>query len=357
VKILVASGSSGGHIYPALSFIEALKAEKKDAEVLLVLPQKNILKKENSLPCAVKYIAIRPIKLNFSFAALISIWRLVKSFFQVTFIFAGFRPDVAVGFGSLASLPVILLAWFFRTTTLIHEQNVLPGKANKFLAFFSDKIAVSFQETTGYFKGKEKKVVFTGNPIRKSLIRIDRRNACIHFGLKEDKFTILVSGGSQGSSRINEEFIKFIALMPEKNKLQFIHLCGGKDYSRLQGIYAGLGIEYKLFDFLEDMGYAYNSADLIITRAGATTITEIINFALPAIIIPYPYAHQHQLSNARVLEKAGSAVVINDEELSAGELKQIILPLIDNPAGIEHMRASYRGLSTPDAAERLAACV
>ncbi|MCU0651916.1 MAG: undecaprenyldiphospho-muramoylpentapeptide beta-N-acetylglucosaminyltransferase [Candidatus Omnitrophica bacterium] len=357
MRVLVASGSSGGHIFPAISFIEALKAGNNDAQVLLVLPKKNILKAEGVLPCPVKYITVTPIKLNFSFAGLKSIWQMIKSFFQVILIFINFRPDVAIGFGSLASLPVILLAWFFRTTTVIHEQNVLPGKANKFLAYFSDKIAVSFKETVGYFKGKEKKIVLTGDPIRKSLVRIDKKIACAYLALKEDKFTILVAGGSQGCSRINEEFVKFIGFIPQKNKLQVIHLCGSKDYSRLKESYAGLGIEYKLFDFLQPMEYAYSAADLIISRAGATTIAEIMFFALPAVIIPYPYAYQHQLNNALVLERAGAALIIKDEELSLGQLKRMVLPLIDNQVSLSKMRGAYYGLSIPDAAERLAACV
>ena len=354
VRILVVAGSSGGHIFPAVSFIETLKAKYKDVDILLVLPQKNILKQADSPACRLKYIAIQPIKLCFSFDTLKGLFKLIKASFKAVFILIDFKPDLVVGFGSLISVPVILSAWLFRVTTVIHEQNVLPGRANRLLAKFSDKIAVSFKETEVTLKGVKKKIVFTGNPMRGSLIRLDKKIARDYFALDPDKFTILVMGGSQGSQRINEEFLKFASDASLSEKLQVIHLSGSKDYNRLKQGYEDLSIKFKLFSFLGFMEYAYSACDCIVSRAGATTIAEIIYFKIPAVIIPYPYAYKHQLSNAKVLEKNGCAVVIEDNELNVERLKQVLVPLIDNPEKMENMRLGYGNFSDSNADEKLA---
>jgi UDP-N-acetylglucosamine--N-acetylmuramyl-(pentapeptide) pyrophosphoryl-undecaprenol N-acetylglucosamine transferase len=349
VKILVITGASGGHIFPALGFLDTLKEKHKNIDTLLILPKNNITNQIGEFGYKVNYISISPIKLNLDFSNFMTIFNFFKGSLESIAILLKFKPDIVVGFGSLTCIPTLIFAWLFRIKTLIHEQNVIPGRANRFLAGFSDKIAVSFAETKDYFKKYKRKVVFTGNPIRKELVRIDKDKALNFFGFSEDKFTILIMGGSQGSHRINQEFLRAISTVSDKFKIQVIHLTGRRDYDLLQHSYKDLNINSRLFKFLESMGYAYSASDLVISRAGASTIAETIFYGLAAIIIPYPFAYKHQMANARALEKIGSAIIIKDNELDGSILRQIIDGLINNPQRLKDMRSRYDSLLRVDA--------
>jgi UDP-N-acetylglucosamine--N-acetylmuramyl-(pentapeptide) pyrophosphoryl-undecaprenol N-acetylglucosamine transferase len=244
---------------------------------------------------------------------------------------------------------MILFAWFFRIKTLIHEQNVIPGKANRFLAKFCDKIAISFAETRKYLKGYERKTVLTGNPMRRDLIRMDKAKALDFFGFKEDRLTLLVMGGSQASHRINTAFFKSLSELAADHKLQVIHLCGQKDFDSLDYGYKDLRINYRLTPFLKEMQYAYSASDLAVCRAGATTVSELIFFKLPAVIVPYPFANAHQMANALVLEEKGCALIVEEALLDSGRLFEILRSLIGCPKKIAGMLLGYDSLGVNDA--------
>lgn len=359
MKILVVTGASGGHIFPALAFLDTLKEKYKNIETLLVLPLSLVQRRDlpkagitNQIGIAdykVNYIFVSTIKLRLDFKNFAAILIFLKSFLKSVFILLEFRPDIVVGFGGLPSVPLIIFAWLFRIKNLIHEQNVIPGRANRFLMKFTDRIAVSFVETKDYFRNCQTKIVLTGNPVRKELIRIDRDKALDFFGFNDSKFTILVMGGSQGSHRINLGFLKTISNISDRNKFQVIHLTGAGDYDLLKQGYSNLNVDSRLFGFLKDMQYAYSASDLVLSRGGATTIAEIISFRLPAVIVPYPYAYKHQLSNAKVLEKNGSAFIIEDDTLDTDILRHTIEGIINNPDKIKAMRMSYDYFSNVDA--------
>jgi UDP-N-acetylglucosamine--N-acetylmuramyl-(pentapeptide) pyrophosphoryl-undecaprenol N-acetylglucosamine transferase len=351
VRILVITGASGGHIFPALSFLDTLRGKYKNADTLLVLPQRSIENQIGDIYYKVKHISISPIKLSFELKNLFVILNFLKGSWESIFILFTFRPDIVVGFGSIISIPMLFFAWIFRIKTLIHEQNVIPGRATRFLAFFVDRVAISFEETKNYFQNLKRKIVLTGNPIRKGLIRYEKNTALDFFGFKSDKFTILVMGGSQGSQRINLGFVKAISTISDKSTLQVIHLCGLKDHDLLKEKYKYLNIDIKLISFLSDMQYAYSACDLAVSRAGATTLAEIIFFNLPAVIIPYPFAYRHQVANAKVLEKQGCAIIINDSELDNDILGQTINYLIKDSNRIRAMRSSYTSISYPNASD------
>ena len=168
MRILVITGASGGHIFPALGFLDILRDKYKDISTLLVLPRiNNIINQMQKFDYQVKYISVSSIKLNLDFKNFMAIFRFFKGTLESIVILLSFKPDIIVGFGSLVSVPMVMLAWLLRIKTLIHEQNVIPGRANRFLARFNDKIAVSFAETEGYLKKYKRKVVLTGNPIRR----------------------------------------------------------------------------------------------------------------------------------------------------------------------------------------------
>jgi len=353
MKVLVVSGSSGGHIFPALGFIDTLKDREEDLDALLVLPKKSVINHSQIPTCQINYISISPIKLSLDLRNFVAIFNFFKGSLESLLIILKFKPDLVVGFGSIVSIPIIFFAWSFGIKTLLHEQNVIPGRATKLLVKFADKLAVSFAKTQDYFRGCQKKIVFTGNPIRKELIRIEKKEALAFFGFHNDKMTLLVTGGSLGSHKINTEFFKAISTMNEKRNIQVIHLAGQKDYESLRLNYKGVHVEVKLFSFLRSMQYAYSASDLVICRAGATTITEIQSFGLPAIIVPYPYAYKHQLNNALVLKKMGTAIIIEDHELDAGMLRQVISELINHPEKISAMRSRYHNILKPSANDLL----
>jgi len=353
MKILVVTGASGGHIFPALSFLDTLKDKYKDIDTLLILPKRSLGVSKIADDSKIRYISISTINLSFSPRNFIALLRFFKGSLESLILLLEFRPDIVVGFGSLACVPMVLLAWIFRIKTLIHEQNVIPGQANRLLAKFSDKIAISFKETRDYFKGSSRKIVFTGNLIRKELKRIDRNKALDFFGLGSDKFTILVMGGSAGSHRINLGFLNAISKSWSKSDFQIIHSSGLKDYDLLKDSYKDLGINFKLFGFLNEMQHAYSACDLVICRAGATSLSEIIFFGLPAIIIPYPFAYAHQINNAKVLENKGCAIIIKDNELDGNILRQTIEGLINNPKEIKKMRLAYDNIIVANANDLL----
>lgn len=353
MRVLVVAGASGGHIYPAVSFLDKLKEKQADMDALLVLPKRNIKNKITAPAYNVKYISVSPIALRFNFKNVLAVFKLLRGSFESLFLLLEFRPDIVVGFGCLDSVPLLFFAWLFRIKTLIHEQNVIPGRANRLLAIFADRIAVSFPETAKFLKDFQKKTVVTGNPVRQELEQVEKKEALDFFGFNENKFTILVMGGSLGSHNINGAFLKAASCIPDKSKLQIIHLTGIKDYELLNKSYKDLDVDSKILDFFNAMHYAYSACDLVISRAGATTITEVMFFKLPAILIPYPYAYQHQLNNAKFLQQKGCAVIIEEEDLDKGRLRETIQVLIDNPARLKGMRSGYEGLPANRASELL----
>lgn len=341
MKILVVAGASGGHIFPAVAFLEAIKETDPSVQGLLILPRRSSMKKIENQNFEVKYVDFPSLSLKLSSNNIKNFVQALNGSLECMKILINFKPDAVVGFGSLISLPVIIFAWFLRINTIIHEQNVIPGRANRFLAFFAEKVAVSFESSREYIKNFSRKVVVTGNPLRKRLKILEKKDALEYFGFSNNKITILVSGGSQGSSRINSEFLKSVQLLENKDKLQIIHLCGTADYPELENKYKEAGVKYALYSFFDSMEFAYSAADFIISRAGATSVSEMIFYKLPGIILPYPYAYQHQYKNARVLEEKGVSIIINDEDLTAAGLKDKIQRIINDPKQALTLRANY----------------
>ncbi|MDI6759148.1 MAG: UDP-N-acetylglucosamine--N-acetylmuramyl-(pentapeptide) pyrophosphoryl-undecaprenol N-acetylglucosamine transferase [Candidatus Omnitrophota bacterium] len=355
MKILVVSGASGGHIFPALSFLEALEEKYEGTHALLVLPERSKrAAKIASNGIEVKYISICPLKLEFSRDSFHYLIRLFKGILESLFIIIKFRPDIVVGFGGIESVPLVLFAWFFRIKTLLHEQNVIPGEANKLLAKFVDKAAISFEESRGLLKISQDRVVWTGNPLRKELRICPTRSTALNFfGFEEGKFNLLVVGGSQGSRKINACFLEATADLIDKPKLQVIHISGIQDYALLADSYKDIDIKIKLFSFLKEMQYAYSICDLVISRAGATTISELLYFKIPALLIPYPFSRQHQTANALFLKRTGLAIVINDNELTAQVLKDKLCEFILNPGKLKLMRLGFEPISKINASDAL----
>lgn len=354
MKVLVVAGASGGHIFPAVSFIDALKEKHKATEALLALPRRGLRPGILLTDCNIKYISTSTITLKISSANLIAIARFFQGAWESLAIILKFKPDIVIGFGGLDSIPCLFFAWLFRINTLIHEQNVLPGKANRFLAHFSDRVAISFAETKSYFNINPQKVILTGNPLRKQIRRMDKAEALDYFGLSQNKFTLLVMGGSQGSRSINAGFLKAIGSLDKASSCQVIHLTGESDYAKARQGYQDMGIEARVFMFIEKVEQAYSACDLVISRSGATTIAELSYLGVPAVLIPYPFAYAHQYNNARVLEETKRAVIVNDGELGTPKLKEMLNTFINEPEKMDTLRRNCAVTQEAGASLRLA---
>lgn len=353
MKVLVTASASGGHIFPALSFIDALKEKDGSVESILALPKRSLRTNFSLDQYRIRYLSLRPLRFSLRFKTLIGLFMFIKGGLESLFLLIELKPDVVVGFGGLETMPLVIFAWVARIKTLIHEQNVVPGTANRLLAKFVDKVAVSFSITKEYLHVRQEKIVVTGNPIRRSLKKIDKPRSLEFFGFDNNKFTILVAGGSFGSHKINTVFLQALSCKQDSSNLQVIHLCGAEDFDELSDKYKNLKLKVKLFSFFEDMQVAYSACDLVICRAGAGTVAELINFQIPAIIIPYPFAKQHQLKNAKILEKAGTAVIIEDSQLNAEILNRAVNGLMRNTDKIKIMKSSYGKFDKIDANELL----
>jgi UDP-N-acetylglucosamine--N-acetylmuramyl-(pentapeptide) pyrophosphoryl-undecaprenol N-acetylglucosamine transferase len=224
---------------------------------------------------------------------------------------------------------------------VVHEQNVIPGRAQRFAAFFAHQVAISFEETRRYVSRYSSKVVCTGNPLRRDVTRIDRSSAIKFFSLQEGVYTVLIMGGSQGSGAINKAFLKAARSLLARYRFQVIHLTGGPDYQWVKTEYGNIPVESRVFAFLESMQFALSAADVVVSRGGATSITELMAFRIPAVIVPYPYAYQHQAENARILQSTGAAAVIQDSELDTGALEHFLGELIGSPESREAMKTGY----------------
>ncbi len=357
-KILIASGGSGGHIFPAVALAGALKSRGL-SDIRFVGSDKaldrRVFEKEGY-----RYWTLSDNKLPYKVSfALVTVF--VKLFFDLVkslFIVISYRPDAVVGFGGYVSFPVILTASIFRIPRIAHEQNVVPGRANRLLFGFADRIAVTFDETRRFLPGLEsRKSVLTGNPIRREIFNDDRPLGIRRFGLDEGKFTILVIGGSQGAHFLNRVFIKSLALFNERSRasLQVIHLTGVKDYEYVMQSYQRLGpLEHRVHSFIDRIEEAYSASDMIVTRAGASAIFEAAFFGRPMILVPYPFALSHQAENARVFSERGAAIEIEERSLSPELFKETITRLLDNRDKLKSMSKEARRLSMPEAADRLA---
>ncbi|MFH1354756.1 MAG: UDP-N-acetylglucosamine--N-acetylmuramyl-(pentapeptide) pyrophosphoryl-undecaprenol N-acetylglucosamine transferase [Candidatus Omnitrophota bacterium] len=349
MRVLAVTGSSGGHIFPAVSFLNAFKERKAGVETLLVMPDSPMIHLVGVIGHRVKYIPSARFSSGINPGNLIAALKYVKGSLDSLWVLIRFHPDIVVGFGTIYSLPTILFAWLFRIKTLIHEQNLVPGRANSFLARFVDKIALSFEKSGSFLKLSKNKLVFTGNPLRHNLKLVDKGKAMEFFDFDQDRFTVLVIGGSQGSRMVNRIFLEALASLRDKYSLQVIHITGNKDYEFMKSEYKNLELKFKLFVFLKEIEYAYSISDLVVSRAGATTIAELVKFAIPAVIIPYPFAYNHQLSNARVLQEMGSAVVLDENKLNPAIFGELLEGLVSSPQRINSMRLGYSKIERPDA--------
>ncbi len=327
-SIVITTGMTGGHFFPALSFAESFAAAHPDFEVHFLLPREN---KRFDLARVNPKISFHPIPVEpfpraFSLklmSFLIHYLRSLRATFQ---FFSRRKPAVIVSFGSYGSFPGVLCAWVLGIPVVLHEQNRIAGWANRLASFLATYVAVSFSDTSGIvLKGKIKKV---GYPLRKEILEAAHRKQSE--AANSRPANILVLGGSQGASAINEAVLELFDKLSveEKQKLAVIHITGEAQHSEVLKRYQANGVKHQVFAFSDEMHRWYEQADLVIARAGAGTVFELIEFNLPSVLIPYPFAHSHQFKNAQYLEEKRMAMIIEQTELTATRLHSAIFEML-----------------------------
>lgn len=354
-KVMIVCGGSAGHINPALSVAEELKRRHNEGLSISFITTNNDMAKrlfaERAFTCyTLPMVALRS---RFSPQFVSFLGRLIYGGAKSAALMAAERPDVVVSFGAYISGPPILAASIMKRPILIHEQNVMPGKANRLLGCLADTVALSFKETE---RRRWRRTVVCGCPLRPSLKPLDREAALKHFSFDMNRFTVLVIGGSQGARRINHTFLEALNIMDaaERAKIQVLHMSGGHDRDFLTWEYGNLGVSNRVFGFFDKIELAYSAADLAVSRAGASSVFELAAFGVPSILVPYPHAGAHQTENARYLEKNGAAFVIKENILNARALERVITDLMGDDARRGAMREAALSLADLKGASRLA---
>jgi UDP-N-acetylglucosamine--N-acetylmuramyl-(pentapeptide) pyrophosphoryl-undecaprenol N-acetylglucosamine transferase len=324
MKIILATGGSGGHIFPALKTAQRLKSLGHEVLIVGALQFAEDRLKSHGLPYLV--LEVQGFKSTSVTAVLSFAYLMIKSMLRCCGLLSSFKPDVVVGFGSYSSFPVVLSASLKKIPVLVHEQNVIPGKANRLSFRFARKIAVTFEETKKYVNGRD--IVWTGCPCNDQRSTDDKNQLLAKFNLEPGRTTILVLGGSQGSRHLNEVVFESIPYLQAQQDVQIIHMTGRLDYSLYVEKYRSLNVPNYVGAFIENIQEAYSVADLVIARAGAGTVCELAAFGLPSILVPYPFAHAHQTANAQQLEKAGAAVLIEQKALTRAKLVEAVEALL-----------------------------
>ncbi len=361
MKILLFAGPSGGHLFPALAFAQYLRKKHPKSEcALVVTPRASSFLKTSLRPSGtategtpvvdglkIFYLPEFPFPKIFLLKAPSFLLKLLQAFLKTDEIIRQMKPDAVVAFGTFVSVPGVILGRARKIPAVIHEQNIELGRANRMLVPFAAKVAVSFPTTLE--KLPKNKGVWVGNVLRPEMLETARKPVT-----RGKKAQILILGGSQGASLLNQKIFQTFQYMSpeEREKLAVIHITGTTDFPSYEHAYDGLGMENEVFPFTDEMAAFFASSDLVIARAGAGTIWELLLFGLPSILIPYPYAGSHQLQNAQYVAEKGAARIIEEARLSPKELNEEIRSILTG-SELEKMRENAKRLAKPDAGECL----
>lgn len=354
MRLIIAGGGTGGHLFPGIAVAEEFLARGAENEVLFVGTERGIeARLLPKLGYRLELISASGMKGLGTTSKLMSAGRLLYGYAQSRKILKEFRPDLVLGVGGYASAPIVLAARGMGIRRFIHEQNAAPGLTNKVLGRFVDGVFISMEESASFFPKKITQM--TGNPIRKEIL----------WGFQErvrsagDSFSVLVFGGSAGAQRVNSALLEALPhLAGVKQRLRITHQTGEKDVARVRAGYQGQGVRALVLSFIDDMSAAYGAADLVICRAGATTIAEITACGKGCIFIPYPYAaDDHQRKNAESLVRRGAGRMILEEDLTGERLAAEIVDLMEHPGEVYQMEQAARGLAQLDAAQAIVAAM
>ena len=358
LKIIISGGGTGGHIFPAIAIANAVKEKDPQAEILFVGANGRMeMEKVPQAGYQIKGLNIAGIQRSFSLGAILKNlsfpFKLINSVNEASNIIQAFKPDVVVGVGGYASGPVLWSAQKKGIPTLIQEQNGYAGITNKLLAKRAGKICVAYEGLEKYFP--KDKIVFTGNPVRKDILDADlvRLPALLHYKFSQDKKTILVIGGSLGARTINESIAAGLKKIEEKG-YQLIWQTGKTYFENHNSQFGSLNSSFVVRPFIKEMHWAYAAADVVISRAGALSISELCLVGKPAILVPSPnVAEDHQTKNAKALLAKNAALMVDDKD-ARDILVETALQLIEDEQKCFQLKNNIKQLGRPNAAAQIA---
>lgn len=319
--ILIMAGGTGGHIFPALAVADYLK--KAGWRIVWLgtkggMEESLVAQKGHDIKC-IDFSGLRGKNLIVWFALPL---RLILAFWQSATLIFQLRPDVVLGMGGYPSFPGGIMAALLNKPLLIHEQNSIPGLANKILGKFADKILIGFP---GAIKDK-RKVVFSGNPVRNEINQLDTPEH--RYEGRSGNLKLLIIGGSLGAKVLNDTVPQALKLIPNSIRPLVVHQAGERHLEALNRNYVEAGVEGELVVFIEEMAVKYSECDLVICRAGALTVAELSSVGVASILVPFPYAvDDHQTYNAKFLSSNGAAVLLPENELTPDSLAKLLLEL------------------------------
>jgi UDP-N-acetylglucosamine--N-acetylmuramyl-(pentapeptide) pyrophosphoryl-undecaprenol N-acetylglucosamine transferase len=343
LTVIVAGGGTGGHLFPGLAVVDAM-ARRRAVELVFVGSERGIESRVvPKLGHRLHLLPVRALRGQNAAGTLAAAFQVPVSVATAWRILGEVRPDLVLGVGGYASAPAALAAWARRIPTVLIEQNAMPGMTNRLLGRIADRVCVNFPETARYFP--RDRTVETGNPVR--MAEPAPRTS--------GEFSVLVFGGSAGARRLNEVGVEAFARLAAEGKVpRIVHQTGHAEADAVTARYRDRGVVADVRPFIDDMPTAYAAADLVVCRAGASTLAELTALGKPAILVPYPFAaDDHQRRNAEALVARGAAVMILDREITAEKLAAAIASLRDDPAKLRAMAEAAKLLGRPDAAEKV----
>ncbi|MFQ5645707.1 MAG: undecaprenyldiphospho-muramoylpentapeptide beta-N-acetylglucosaminyltransferase [bacterium] len=352
MKLIIAGGGTGGHLFPGIAVARELIRQQPESEVLFICTSKDIdqsiLEKSGFRFYPLKLTSVSGGLIN----ALKGIGLMLKAAVSARKELSRFVPDAILGVGGGSSVPTVLLAAGKRIPIFIQEQNLVMGKANRRLARFSRKVFLAYGQAGKAIVPRINSLV-TGNPVRPTISQA--YSSARTLGLRDGVFTIFALGGSQGSERLNTAVREAaLNLKHSKAEFQFLHQTGQAQYQEIKDFYRKEGITAYTAAFIDEIEQAYVSADLVVSRAGATSIAELTYLGKPMVLVPYPYAtDDHQMMNARMLAGKGAAICLSDDETLSGALCKTLEELIQDKARLEHMSRASAQLGPHGAAEKI----
>jgi UDP-N-acetylglucosamine--N-acetylmuramyl-(pentapeptide) pyrophosphoryl-undecaprenol N-acetylglucosamine transferase len=345
-NIVIAGGGTGGHLYPGIAIADEFVLQNKKNQILFLNTGNKIEEKIlSNEPYASLSIKSGKFVNQTFFNKIKSIFTILSSILKASEELDKFKADAVIGVGGYVGVPVIIAAWLKNIPVFIQEQNSVAGKSNKLFSYIAKLNFVSFENTK---LGPKKKRFFTGNPVRQKIAEnIKEKN-------DNAPFTIFITGGSQGSKAINNAVIQSFEYINKIENFLFIHQTGEPFFEIIEKKYREQNINCEVLPFFKNISDIYKKTDLIVSRAGASTLSEISAAGIPAIFIPYPYAtHNHQFHNCIEFQNKGAAVVIEEKDLSGEKLAQAINQFYENKAILDLMAKKMKEQSNPFAANKI----
>jgi UDP-N-acetylglucosamine--N-acetylmuramyl-(pentapeptide) pyrophosphoryl-undecaprenol N-acetylglucosamine transferase len=346
MKLAISAGGTGGHIFPGIAVAEAFTAQDAKNEVIFIGTTEGL--EGRIIPQTgfrLLYVEAHQFLGRSPVYKVLTLIRMLKGIFMSAAILRTEKPDAILGMGGFTSVPVIIAAILLGIPAFLHEQNVQPGLANKFLSKCTKRTFISFEETKKYLTTK--KIVHTGNPLRKGLAKDGSQKP-------EGAFGVFVFGGSRGARSINDAVIDLLPYLEDYKNTVMYHQTGQEDFERVNSAYENTSLSHEVFPFTNEMEKYYNMSDVVISRAGATTIFELAYFNKAAILVPYPYsAGGHQWKNGSEVEAIGGAYLIANEEATGESLFHAIRHLMNEPQLLKEMGENIGKIYVANAAERI----